>query len=216
MSVRVDLAADPSEVERWQTKYQAEYHRAHLEATIRRAAREAEAAYRNKHPQAGALRTKSDIYVYRKPPKGFYRYRVEIVQTMLESRSAREEPNSAFIARMNNRFTPHVAPANFLTRPLPRIAIKQIEELLRRKGVWLDLRKHNTLSKIKLALRAKMEAPSSARDYVLPISFRADAIVVGDAMLSVYKHEAGYSRVRVGKQWLRCDVLEELVRKGTD
>jgi hypothetical protein len=204
-----------SEVETWPTARQAAYHRERMEAAIREAARKAEAAYRADHPQAGALRTKSDIHVYRRPPKGFYRQKVDIVETWLTSRLALQETNAAAVSRLNDKFTPYAVSANYLTRPLPKSTVTAIQKLLAENGMWLDLRKHNTLSKIKRALRAAVDAKSTARHYQVAIAFNEDALVVGDTRLPVYQHPAGYLRVRVGKQWLRCDVLEELAQRAS-
>lgn len=204
-----------SEVNSWSTARQAEYHRSELEKVIRAAAKEAEADYRREHPQTGALRTKSEIIVYRKPPRGFYNHAPDMVELFLASKLARYQTNAEFVARLNERFSPYIVPANILTRTLTQGPLKKIEAALSRNGVWIDLRKHNTLSKIKLALRAKLEDPSGARSYALSIEFHLDAVVVGNTRFPVTRHQAGYTRLRVGNQWLRSDVLEEFVRKGT-
>lgn len=183
-----------------------------MQAAINRAVRHAEAKYREEHPQAGALKTTGQVRVYRKPPKGFYQHQVRIVELLLESRLALEEPNSAFVTRMQSTFSPFVVPGNIMTRPLSRGLLTRIKSVLEKRGIVLDLQRCNSLSKIKLALRARAAGAEQSANYTLNLAFTPNEVIVGDKRFPIHRHSAGYLRIKVGEQRLRVDVLEELAK----
>jgi len=192
-----------------------EHHRKGLAGAILKAQREAEASYRAQHPEAGAVSVLSELYVYAKRPKGFSSYPRDITEWFLISREALRETNEATVARLQAKHHPFKVPPNLLTRPLPPKAIEQVRKVLTEHGKNLDLRANNTLSKIKLALRGKASASLASSAYQATISFGAKSVVVNGVEYPTATHEKGYRRIRIGRDWLRCDVLEALLQKGS-
>lgn len=204
-------------VEHWPARRQLDYHQERMQAAIRDAARLAEIAYRAANPQAGGLKTKSEIRVYLKRPKGFSGYPSRQVEVMLNSRIALRQPNKDFVERLQAKYPTYRVPAGLMSYPVPPRELERISKLLKAGGRNIDLKANNTLSKIKLALRAKDTVSSTQRNYSLELAFGHQAVVANGVNLTVSRHSSGYDRIRLevdGKrQWLRCDVLEMLARK---
>lgn len=194
---------------------EVEHHRRGLAGAIRKALREAEAAYRAQHPEAGAVSVLSELYVYAKRPKGFSSYPADVTGWFLTSREALREPNTATVARLQAKHHPFEVPPNLLTRPLPPKAIEQVRKVLTSHGKNLDLKANDTLSKIKRALRAAESANEASSTYQAIASFGAKMVVVNGVEYPTVTHQNGYRRIRVGRDWLRCDVLEALLQTGS-
>jgi hypothetical protein len=198
-------------MEFWPANRLAEYHREGLRRVLSNAIRDAEASYRSEHPEAASLRTRADILVWRKRPRGFSRHRIDLVRLWLDSPATLAETNDAVVERLKQKFNPHPVPASILTREIPSGAKKEISELLAQRGRALDIARHNTLSKIKRALRAQEATEAAPCVHRVNVTFAAAAVIVGDRSYPVTPHANGYGRIRVGRQWLRCDVLETLL-----
>ena len=200
----------------WPSWKQAAYHQAELQEFINRAMRKAEADYRASHPQANSLRTTGEVRVYRRPPRGFYSYPARTVALLLDSKMALAEPNAAFIERAQNEFAPYVVPGDLFTRQLSPRVIGLIAKVLAGRNVLLDLKRHNTLSKIKKALRARAAGKEEGVAYDLKLVFTPDAVIAGDKRYPIYHHKGGYQRISVGEQKLRVDVLKALAMATTE
>lgn len=204
-------------VDHWPARKQLSYHQERMQAAIRDAAQMAEKAYRNQNPQAGGLKTKSEIRVYLKRPKGFSGYPSRMVYGMLNSPIALREPNKAFIERLQAQYPNYRVPIGLMSYPVPPKELERISKLLKASGRNINLKLNNTLSKIKLALRAKDTVASTQRTYNLQLAFGDKSVVANGVNLTVSHDAKGYDRIRLGvgdkRQWLRCDVLELLAMK---
>ncbi len=204
-------------VNQWPARWQLAYHQELMQKAIRDAARLAEIAYREANPQAGGLKTKSEIRVYLKRPKGFSGYPSRLVAVMLNSRVALRQPNKDFVEGLQAQYPTYRVPIGLMSYPVPPMELERISKLLKAGGRNIDLKANNTLSKIKLALRAKDSVSSTQRTYKLHLAFGHQTVVVNGVNLTVSRHNSGYDRIRLevdGKrQWLRCDVLELLAMK---
>lgn len=204
-------------VDQWPARKQLSFHQERMQAVIRDAARLAELAYREANPQAGGLKTKSEIRVYLKRPKGFSGHPSRLVEVMLSSRIALREPNKAFVERLQARYPTYRVPIGLMSYPVPPRELERISKLLKAGGRDIDLKLNNTLSKIKLALRAKDITASTQRTYNLQLAFGNKSVVANGVNLTVSHDAKGYDRIRLGvgdkRQWLRCDVLELLAMK---
>lgn len=189
-------------------------HQRGMAAAIRQAQREAERAYREAHPEAGAISVKADLFVYPKRPKGFSSHPAIVAEWFAVSREALRETNGATVARLQNKFAPYPVPANLLTRPLSPRALEQVGKKLAEHGKVVDLKANNTLSKIRGALRAKASAGAADASYDVQMTFAPDVVVVGGVEYPVQTTSTGYRRIRVGRDWLRCDVLEALAQRS--
>jgi hypothetical protein len=199
----------------WQT-----HHQKGLAAALHKALEQTEAAYRGQHPEAGALLIKKEIFVYPKRPKGFSSHALDVVGWFLHQPGSLQETNAVSVARLQERYgSSYKVPANLLTRQLPPSTLKRIGKLLAENGRQIDLQANDTVSKIRRALRAKASSTHSGNVYEVEVSFSDQEVVVGDVTFPVQKHEKGYRRIRVpvGKlrRWVRCDVLEALLKKGS-
>lgn len=190
-------------------------HRKGMAAAIRQAQRDAERRYREAHPEAGAISVKADLFVYAKRPKGFSAHPTLVAEWFAVSREALRETNSATVARLRNRFAPYPVPDNLLTRPLAPKALDQVGKVLALHGKSVDLKVNNTLSKIRGALRGKASAQAGDASYDVQMTFAPGVVVVGGIEYPVQTTSTGYRRIRVGRDWLRCDVLEALAQRST-
>jgi hypothetical protein len=189
------------------------FHQKRLAAAIREAAAKAEQDYRDRHPEAGAISVRSDLFVYPKRPRGFSNHPAKVVGWYLQSRHLLRETNRETIARLEGSYDePYKIPANLFTRELSQKQLDDVADVLAQHGQKLDLKVNNTLSKIKKALRAIATSAGGSNVYALELFFGGDKIVVGGVEYGVTKR-GKHSAIRVGRSWLRYDVLEALAKR---
>lgn len=196
------------EMDHWPVARQAEYHRKGMEKAIRDASNRAEADYRAEHPQAGRLSTFLNVSVYGKRPKGFHDFPVEVVRMFLDSPRTVAQTNDAIIAAHAPKWLPYVLSKNVMAKAFTPPQAAKVAALLSGGGKGLDLARHGTLSKVKLALRAMAGPGGVATDYLVPIALGTDYVTIAGNQFAVTQHKNGYGRIRIGRRWLRCDVLE--------
>jgi hypothetical protein len=98
-----------------------------------------------------------------------------------------------------------------LGEPFKRVHLKEIAEFFDLRRITLDLRVHNTPSKVKKALRADSSASDAAQQFSGTVSFTPGAVVVGDRIFPAQIDKNGYHRVRVGEHRINMDALKQLL-----
>lgn len=135
--------------------------------------------FQRENPEAQAFQLVPIIRAYRKTPKGFSRQPQQTVRLFLESALYLGQTNESILENLRHKWSPYPVPAGFLDKPLPPSKLKSINNLLLQFGKPLNLREYNSLSKIKLALRARFEVDESRRVYNPEIAFAESYVIVG-------------------------------------
>ncbi|MDZ4320495.1 MAG: hypothetical protein U1A07_16910 [Phenylobacterium sp.] len=188
-------------------------HRRAMAVAAKRAAKAAVEQYKARNPGAVLLDMKADVWVYGKKPRGYSKHRTEVVRMFLDSKLYLRQSNAQIAAQLSEKYSPYKIPGNVLTRVIPPKARSEIDAMLKAAGHNIDLTTVNTLSKIKGALLGRTVA-KTGKTYETTITFADDGVVVGNRRFPMTPHENGYSRVRVGNNWIRCDVLEAMLKSG--
>lgn len=164
-------------------------------------------------PDAAGLGATVQVRLYKKRPKGFSRVPVEVVDGLIASKAYRALSNAKIVERIQARFPDFEVDEQFMDREVPAYLRKEIRGMLARNGTPLDLKTHDTLSKIKLALRGNALRRSTNSVFSVTVSFAEEAVVIGERAYKIVTDAKGYRRITVGGQKLRVDVLEALVGK---
>lgn len=184
-------------------------HAVELARIVSTAARKAEAEYRRDNPGADEVKVSRDIFAYVKRPRGFANYAQQMVDMFLAQRETLTWSNARLAeqAGVNFRFD---APASLMTEQLTASQKRKVEATLGQWGMSLDLRKHNTISKIKLALRAHFSAEQSEKKFTGTVHFTDVEVIVNGKRRVIQKTDKG-PRIHVGKQWMNVDRLKSLL-----
>lgn len=186
-------------------------HAANARTEAHRAAKSAFDLYCARNPGASNLKMGGDVFVYRRPPKGFSEHPVIIVTRML-SKLYGKKTNAEIVADLSRDFPGYTIPMGIMYKPLSKRAKGKVAKVLNDFKRPIDLECHNTLSKIKQEIWARDAADDSHASVTVTVAFADNEVIVaGKPAYKVYEHKAGYKRIRVGAQWIRCDVLQELL-----
>jgi len=200
---------------------QAERRRAHNAvpvdhgAELRRRALEAvkavEQEYRTNNPGAATYGLSSEIHSYLKRPKGFKDYAHQMVDRFLVDPTVLRWSNEK-LASSVELTTGFKAPKSLLTEKLTASQKKKIEAVLGRRAITLNLREHDTMSKIKRALLAFQSSADAKFRFDGSIVITDDLVIVNGKQRAIQR--AKVNRIHVGKLFLNVDVLMEWLRKS--
>lgn len=116
-------------------------------------------AYKQHHPEAVGLMTRIDTLAYKPKPSGYPQFIDGLVGSWLTG-ATETETNIATVQRIRDRFPNHNFAGNLLNKPLSKFMLARLAALATAKGMTLDTRQHDTLAKIKTAVR-KGELPKA-------------------------------------------------------
>ena len=197
---------------RWSSKRLMKHHLLGLKLAINEAVKLAEAEYRSKHTACGGLSVFPDIKVYRTKPTGFAKMPVTVVSMFLQSQQYLSQTNDVIVANLSNTWAPFPVSKNAMSKEFTKTQSTAIQKALESAGKSVDVAKFNTLTKVKKALRAHQLGANTGRRYQAEVIFSDTAVTIGGRALVVTIHEKGYARIRLNRNWLRCDELEALFK----
>lgn len=184
-------------------------HAVELARIVSIAAKNAEAEYRRDNPGAVEVRVSRDIFAYVKRPRGFANYAQQMVDMFLAQRETLTWNNARLSEQVGLNFG-FDAPVSLMTEQLTASQKRKVETTLGQWEMSLDLRKHNTISKIKLALRAHFSAERSKKKFTGTVHFTDNEVIVNGKRRVIQKTDKG-PRIHVGKQWVNVDRLKALL-----
>lgn len=182
-------------------------HGAELRRLVAEAGKAAEQEYRATNPGAAAYGLSAEIHSYVKRPRSFSSYAHQMVDHFLADPSMLRWSNEK-LALSVGRMMGFKAPKSLLTERLTAAQKKKVEAVLGRRAISLDLKKYNTMSKIKGALLAHLSGSDAKLRFTGSIAVTDDAVIVNDKRRAIQK--AKVNRIHVGKRyWLNVDALVE-------
>lgn len=155
------------------------------------------------------------IKVVRKRPAGYHDIPVAMVQQFLGSRQYLTATNEAILEGLAVKWAPHPLPANLMDKPISAKQLRSVGALLTKAGLAFDPKVHRSLSKIKLAIQAGKAAADAELSFTGTITFGRDCVTVGSKRFPFKPDANGFSRIKVGSQKLRVDVLKAFLEAGS-
>lgn len=163
---------------------------------------------------ASGLGVSVTLRVYTRRPQGFRRVPIEIVSSLTASQQYRAFSNKEIVARIQSRFPAYPVDAGLMDRPIEKYHLSEISKMLSLNETPLDLKVHNTLSRIKIALRGSAIIRREQCSFTKKFTFSDDAVVVGDRPYTIFTDAKNYKRISVNGHKLRVDVLRELLERA--
>ena len=125
--------------------------------------------YKKQHPEAASKRAYIDVRGYEPKPPGYFPYIDRLVDGWLSGKGDCNQTNRAIISRISERFPEYKFSKDLLNKPLSKAMADRIKAKAAERGLSLDTRQHDTLSKIKAAaLKGEL-----AKDAERPIRINA-------------------------------------------
>ncbi|WP_420143958.1 hypothetical protein [Sphingobium sp.] len=182
-------------------------HGAELRRRVVEAIKAVEQEYRASNPGAAAYGLSSEIRSYVKRPRSFSGYAHQMVDLFLAEPSTLRWSNER-LASSVERSTGFKAPKSLLTERLTAAQKRKVEAVLGQRAISLDLKKYNTMSKIKGALLANFSSSDAKLRFTGSIAITDDAVIVNGKRRAIQR--AKVNRIHVGKRhWLNVDALVE-------
>lgn len=179
-------------------------HGAELRRRALEAVKAVEQEYRRENPGAATYGLSSEIHSYLKRPQGFKNYAHQMVDRFLVDPTVLRWSNEK-LASSVELTTGFKAPKSLLTEKLTASQKKKIEAVLARWAITLDLREHDTMSKIKRALLARHSSADAKFRFDGSIVITGDSVIVNGKQRAIQR--AKVNRIHVGKLFLNVDVL---------
>ncbi len=108
-------------------------------------------SYKQHHPEAVGLMTRIETLAYKPKPAGYPQFIDGIVNSWLTGTADSKQTNRAIISRICDRFPEYSFSKDLLNKPLSKAMANRIKAKAADRGLSLDTRQHDTLSKIKAA-----------------------------------------------------------------
>lgn len=171
--------------------------------------------YKARYPEAASILHDLRSIAYRAKPKGYGNYVTSMVEVWLESKLAVFETNRADVERMNAHFeTRRFNPNNHFSRLIPIRLRERLKTAFAAKGVPLDVRTIDTLSKVKSCAKAAKGYESASRRFGGLGVISGNVLIVGNRTFAIEPHN-GHNclrlRIKSKRVRLRLDALEHLV-----
>ena len=139
-----------------------------LQAAMFKGAKDAERKFRREHPEASpSLMTNISTLAYKRKPPAYFRYREGLIDGWLSGQRDCSETNAATIDQIRDKFPDYQFADNLLNKPLSSSALNNAKTVAANKGVYLDTKAFNTLSKIKGAVRQGKLSPATRERIVI-------------------------------------------------
>jgi hypothetical protein len=180
-----------------------------------RAARQAGEDYKAQFPDASALKLRTQVNAFKPRLPDVRDVPVRAVALFLSERVYLQKSNAEIVLHLAKEVTGRRLPANILTERLGASHRKSIEKLCLDRKVTLDLDAHDTVSKIKKALRSLTIAKEAPSKFIGEVTISSDAVTVGERSFKIQRAE-GVPRIDVpGGGKLNVDVLRRLLCETT-
>lgn len=120
--------------------------------------------YKQHHPDAAGYMTRIETLAYKPKPSGYPQFIDGIVDSWLSGTADSKQTNRAIISRISDRFPEYRFSKDLLNKPLSKAMANRIKAKAAERGLSLDTRQHDTLSKIKAAaLKGELAAIADRR-----------------------------------------------------
>lgn len=184
-------------------------HRKGLETAIAAAANKAAADYRAAHPEAFRIKAAVQVNAYRQRPKGYSQWPVKLTELLIRTPTAAAKSNAELVGWLRERYGGYAISEAVLYKPLPASQRTAIDKVLSDAGLPGRTKTKDTFSAIKQRWQAMRGRAEGVRSATVEVVFADECIIVGDKRYTI---EAGrYPAIRVGKNRLRSDTLEQLL-----
>jgi hypothetical protein len=154
------------------------------------------------------------VKVVRKRPPGYHNIPVAVVERFLGSPQYLSTTNEAILEGLAAKWAPHPLPKNLMDKGLSAAQLRAVAAVLAKAGLAFDPKAHKSLSKIKRLIQAGNAAADAELSYTATITFGSDCLTVGSKRFPFKPDANGFSRIKVGTQKLRVDVLQALLEAG--
>jgi hypothetical protein len=178
-----------------------------------KAVKDSEISFKDENEDARKYKIVPQLRVMRKVPPELYGVPIRVVNSFLGSKVSLYSTNADMMETVRGWIPHHDFPSNYMDKRLSPKQLTDIASIMAGKDLLFDIKKHNSLSKIKLAIQAGQSASDAEIVYKGTIAFGKDYIVVGSKRFP-FATGADYHRVKVGDQKLRVDVLRALLEAG--
>ena len=108
-------------------------------------------SYKQHHPEAVGLMTRIETLAYKPKPAGYPQFIDGIIDGWLSGAGNCKQTNRAVISRISDRFPEYRFSKDLLNKPLSKAMANRIKAKAAERGLSLDTRQHDTLSKFKAA-----------------------------------------------------------------
>ena len=182
-------------------------------AEMRAEMKAAEQKLRNENPEYRGLKLKSEVFAYRKRPRGWSGHQERVVSGMLTNKQFLNSTNAAIVEQVADWYPDYQPSTSIMYRPLYASSIAKISRLFREHGLEIVVRPSDTLSKLKRAIQAgKRDEMENALQG--QITIMANYVIVNSKTFSIHKARKNPSiRIALGdrRPYVRVDYLTALL-----
>lgn len=160
-------------------------------------------------PSAGTSIKSSATKAYRQRPRGYSQWPVKLTELFIRTPAAAAKSNAELVAWLSERYDGYAIPEAALYKLLSASQRTAIDKALSDAGMTGRTKPKDTFSTIKQRWQAMRGRVEGLRSATVEVVFADECVVVGDKRYTI---EAGrYPAIRVGKNRLRSDILEQLL-----
>lgn len=169
------------------------------------------AQYKAEYPEAAPIRVDLNAIAYTAKPKGYDAYLSSLAERWLLNGTAIGSSNAEDVKQLNERFATSFPPSKHFSEPLSKGRLNKIKAAFAHRGVPLDIKHSNTMSKVRSAAKAARAQQNPDR-HLAKVGVIADNILVmGGQPFRVERNgDRECIRVLIGGKRRRL-YLEELV-----
>lgn len=180
-----------------------------LEDAMTAAANKAAADYRAAYPEASRIQASVKVNAYRQRPKGYSQWPVKLTELFIRTPAAAAKSNAELVVWLSERYDGYAIPAAALYKMLSASQRTAIDKALSDAGMPGRTKPKDTFSTIKQRWQAMRGRAEGLRSATVEVVFAEECVVVGSKRYTI---EAGrYPAIRVGKNRMRADILEQLL-----
>jgi hypothetical protein len=190
-------------------------HRRGMASAAARAAKQAGEDYKAQFPDASALKLRTQVNAFKPRLPDIRDVPVRAVGLLLSEPWHLKKSNAELVRHLAMDVTGRKLPSNILTERLGASHKKRIGQMFEERNIAIDLATHDTVSKLKKALRSLRAADDAPSKFVGEVTFSRDAVTVGTRSLTIHRSN-GVPRIDVpGGGKLNVDVLRRLLCETT-
>jgi len=166
--------------------------------------------FKVKNPEVSGVTVKTTVFATKRRPKEMAKARVRLANLLIFGGEHLNKSNAELAAHICTGIPGYVAPANLATEKFTASEKKAVKAMLSQKRMSIDLDRHNSPSKLKLAIRAIKSGSKPTVQFNALVSFSDEAVIVGTRRFPI-QSDRNMRRIHVGKAMLNVDALIALL-----
>jgi hypothetical protein len=194
-------------------KFMTEDHRKAFERELYRRVAQVAGELKQSRPEFSQYECKAEIFAYSKTPRGYFSHPERIVDAFLSSSALLHMTNDKIVEKLAEWFPGYRPSTSVMTRPIDASAREAIQALLDAAKLPITVQPGDTLSKLKLAIRAQRRV-QIAQSVTLKVELSDEYVAINDTpyLIDANRRDPAIPvEVKGKRQYLRCDILQALL-----